>query len=244
MQAAPNRRNPMTSLRASLATTTLVAVALAATPARAAAQDFGDIAAYAALILTPAGGLVPLPPPGGPATKSAFLLRYGLIDGEFGSSLNHFAVSGDFGTGRGRLGLTLGYSACSDDCDNGSVMAGLDYTVSLTQNVISVGLRPALGFSKPTEGDGNALSAALSLPLGVDFSGTTGPVFTPYLVPGLGFGRVSGGDESESGMRPMLGGGFAISGRQTALSVHLGFQKVFIDEGEMTFGLGLSFGRR
>jgi hypothetical protein len=123
-------------------------------------------------------------------------------------------------------------------------MVGLDYTVSLTRNVLSVGLRPAFGFSKPTEGDGNALSLGLSLPLGVDLSGTTGPIFTPYLVPGVGFGRISDDEDSESGIRPMLGGGFAISGRQSPLSVHLGFSKVFIDDGDMTFGLGISIGRR
>ncbi len=231
----------MTSVRLTLLAAA-VGAAIVSSPVRATAQDAGDIAAYAALIFTPPGGLVPLPPPraGG---GSAFLVRYGRLDADGSSSLDHIAVGGDFGTGPGRLGLTLGYTTC-EDCD-GNILVGLDYTVSLTQNVVSVGLRPAFGFSKPTEGDGNALSVGLSLPLGLDLSGATGPIFTPYLVPGVGFGRISGEDEdSESGMRPMLGGGFAISGRQAPLSIHLGFQKVFIDEGEMAFGLGVSIGRR
>ena len=221
----------------------LLAVAVAA-PSRTFAQDAGDIAAYAALSFTPLGAFVPLPPPPSGLRGSAFVLRYGSIDigGDLASPLHQFSIGGDFATGRGRLGLTIGGTTC-EDCD-GNIMAGLDYTVPLTRNVLSVALRPAFGFSKPLEGDGTALSFGASLPLGLELSGSTGPSFIPYLVPGIGLGRVSGDEDSESGMRPMLGGGFAIAGRQSAVAVHLGFQKVFIDDGETTFGVGFSVGRK
>ena len=230
----------MASIRA-FAAIALVAAALVSSPARAKAQDLGNLAAYTALTFTPIGGLVPLPPPSGTNRGSAFLFRYGNLDTE-DNSLHNLAVGGDFGTGPGRLGLTLGYTSC-DGCD-GNIMVGVDYTVSLTQDVVSVGLRPAFGFTKNTEHDGTGISVGLSLPLGMNFSGTTGPVFTPYLSPALGFGRVSDDGDSESGMRPVLGGGFAISGRQAPLSVHFGFNKVFIDDGEIVYGLGVSIGRR
>jgi hypothetical protein len=216
-------------------------------PARASAQDAGDFAAFVALAFTPVGAFVPLPPAGG-SRGSAFVFRYGNLDlGGDDGSLHNFAVGGDIALQRGRLGLTLGGTTC-DGCD-GSIMAGVDYTAVLAQNVVSVALRPALGFMKPLEGDGTALSLGLSLPIGVELSGATGPVFVPYLVPGFGFGRISGEDgfgedDSESGVRPMLGGGLAIAGRQSAFALHLGFQKVFIEEGEMTLGLGVSIGRR
>jgi hypothetical protein len=122
-------------------------------------------------------------------------------------------------------------------------MASMDYTASLTQGKAMVAVRPALGFSKPTEGSGSALSLAVSLPLGVDLS-TDGPHLIPYLVPGVGYGRVSGDDDSESGTRPMLGGGFAIVSRQSGLGIHFGFHKTFVEDGETVFGLGLSFGGR
>jgi hypothetical protein len=223
---------------------TLLALTLLATPTTASAQDFGDVAAYIALNFTPLGGLVPLPPPATGAGRSAFVLRYGNLDlgEEDAGSLHNFSIGADFATGRGRLGLTLGGTTC-DGCD-GNIMAGLDYTVPLTQNVVSVALRPAFGFSKPLDGDGTALSLGLSLPLGVEFSGATGPVFIPYIVPGFGFGRISGEADSESGTRAMLGGGFALAGREAPFAVHAGFQRVFIDDGEMTFGLGVSIGRR
>ena len=232
----------MQSMRTSLSVT-LVTLSLVAGPTRASAQDAGDFAAYAALSFTPLGAFVPSPPPPSGARGSAFVFRYGTIDlgGELASPLHHFSIGGDFATGRGRLGLTIGGTTC-EDCD-GNIMAGLDYTIPLTQNVLSVAIRPAFGFSKPLEGDGTALTFGATLPLGVELSGATGPSFIPYLVPGLGFGRLSGDEDSESGMRPMLGGGFAIAGRQSTVAVHLGFQKVFIDEGETAYGVGFSIGR-
>ena len=221
--------------------TSLAALIFIVNPARGTAQDLGDIAAYAALSFTPVGGLVPLPPSASAARGSAFVLRYGNL--ELGDpSLHSFSFGGDLATAHGRFGLTVGASTC-DGCD-GNFMAGVDYSVPLTQNVLSVAVRPALGFMKPLEGGGTAVSLGLSLPVGVELSGATGPVFTPYLVPGLGYGHISNDGDSESGTRPMLGGGIAIAGRQSTFAVHLGFQKVFIEEGETTFGLGMSFGRR
>jgi len=224
-------------------TISLLALVLTASPIRAHAQDLGDYAAYAALIVTPLGGFVPLGPVSGAAGGSAFVIRYGNLDpGGSGGSLHNFSLGGDLATQHGRLGLTLGGSAC-DGCD-GNIMAGIDYTALLTQDVVSIGLRPALGFSKILDGGGTALSLGLSLPVGAKLGGVTGPVFVPYVVPGFGFGRFSDEGESESGTRPMLGGGFSIAGRQSTFALHVGFQKVFIEDGDMSIGLGMSFGRR
>ena len=221
----------------------LLALVVMAGPTRAFAQDLGDYAAYAALIVTPLGGFVPLGPVSGAAGGSAFVIRYGNLDpGGSGGSLHNFSLGGDLATQHGRLGLTLGGSAC-DGCD-GNIMAGIDYTALLTQDVVSIGLRPALGFSKILDGGGTALSLGLSLPVGAKLGGVTGPVFVPYVVPGFGFGRLSNEGESESGTRPMLGGGFSIAGRQSTFALHVGFQKVFIEDGDMSIGLGMSFGRR
>jgi len=221
--------------------TSLVALILIANPTRAIAQDVGDYTAYAALIFTPVGGLIPLPPPASAARGSAFVARYGNLDlGD--PSLHNFSFGGDLATAHGRFGLTVGGSTC-DGCD-GNFMAGLDYTAPLTQSVLSIAVRPALGYSKPLEGGGAALSLGISLPVGAELSGATGPVFIPFLVPGFGYGRIFADGDSESGSRPMLGGGIAIAGRQSTFALHLGFQKVFIEEGETTFGLGMSIGRR
>ena len=220
----------------------LLALTAVARPTTASAQDFDDIAAFAALTFTPTGGLVPLPPPI-PGRGSAFLLRYGMLDfSSGGPTLNNFVAGGDFALSNGRFGAALGYSTC-DGCD-GNIMASMDYTASLTQGKAMVAVRPAIGFAKPTEGSGSALSLAVSLPLGVDLSAGDGPHLIPYLVPGIGYGRISGDDESESGTRPMLGGGFAITSRKSGLGIHFGFSKTFVEDGETTFGLGLSIGGR
>jgi hypothetical protein len=231
-------------MRTWLTTPLLALTVMAASPARGAAQDLGDFAAYAALIFTPIGGFVPLPPTTGAASGSAFVIRYGNLDsGGGGGSLHNISLGGDIAMERGRLGLTLGAMTC-DGCD-GNVMAGVDYTAMLTQDVLTIGLRPALGFWKALDdGGGSALSLGLSLPVGAKLGGVTGPYFVPYIVPGFGYGRVSDDDDSEGGTRPMLGGGFSIAARQSTFALHLGFQKVFIEDGDMSLGLGLSFGRR
>jgi hypothetical protein len=225
-------------------TMSLAALVVMAGPTRAFAQDVGNFAAYAALIFTPVGGFVPLAPVTSAASGSAFVIRYGNLDaGGSGGSLHNFSLGGDLAMQHGRFGVTLGGSAC-DGCD-GNIMGGIDYTALLTQDVLSVGLRPALGFSKPLGGgSGTALALGLSLPVGAKLGGVTGPVFVPYVVPGFGFGRISDDEESESGTRPMLGGGFSIAGRQSSFALHVGFQKVFIEDGDMSIGLGMSFGRR
>lgn len=225
-----------------LVAATLLALTVVARPTTASAQDIDDIVAFAALTLTPTGGLVPLPPPIA-GRGSAFLLRYGMLDfGSGGPTLNNFVAGGDFATSNGRFGAALGYSTC-DGCD-GNITASMDYTASITQGKALVAVRPAVGFSKPTEGSGTALSLGISLPLSVDLSAGTGAHLIPYLVPGVGYGRISGEGESQSGTRPMLGGGFAIASRNSGFGIHFGFNKTFVEDGETTFGLGLSFGGR
>ena len=230
-------------MRTWLTTPLLALTVMAASPARGSAQDLGDFAAYAALIFTPIGAFVPLPPVTGAGGGSAFVVRYGNLDPGAGSgSLHNLSLGGDIAMERGRLGLTLGTTTC-DGCD-GNIMAGVDYTAMLTQDVLTIGLRPAIGFWKLLDDGGSALSLGLSLPVGAKLGGVTGPYFVPYIVPGFGFGRTSGDGDSESGTRPMLGGGFSIAARQSTFAIHLGFQKVFIEDGDMSLGLGMSLGRR
>ena len=117
----------MQRLRTPLSVTlTVLGLMVVAGPTRASAQDESDLAAYVALNFTPLGAFVPLPAPGSAARGSAFVFRYGNLDLGSGSdgSLHNFAIGGDFSTGRGRMGLTLGGTTC-DGCD-GNIMAGLD----------------------------------------------------------------------------------------------------------------------
>ena len=49
---------------------------------------------------------------------------------------------------------------------------------------------------------------------------------------------------SESGVRFVLGGGLGLQFHGSALGVHFGAQKVFVEDGEIAFGAGLSWAMR
>ena len=84
------------------------------------------------------------------------------------------------------------------------------------------------------------MSLSAEAPVAFTVGGASSGRFTLFLTPGFGWGRMSEDDESLDGTRPMLGGGahFATSG---GVGVTLGAQKVFVDEGKATLGLGVSF---
>ena len=62
---------------------------------------------------------------------------------------------------------------------------------------------------------------------------------TVFVTPGFGYGRLSEDGESESGTRPMLGLGLRLR-TTSGIGFSIGAQKVFIDDGEMVMGAGLS----
>jgi hypothetical protein len=216
---------------------------------RAIAQDVSDAVAYVALIATPPGAFAPL------VTKTMlgdgrhgtdFVFRYGR--GDLGvAETNNLALTWTNGSARGSFGFTVGYwSPDCDDCD-GNVLAGLGGDVRLLSGavgaapsamVLTVGLSGELGFAKPE--DGMIWSTTFGIPVTLVAGSTiSGTRIAPFLTPGFGWGRISGDGESESGTRAMLGSGLAIKGR--SIGATFGFQKVFIDEGETTFGVNVSF---
>ena len=230
----------------------LASVAVVALARPAAAQDVGDFAAFFGLITTPVGSLPPLPPPP-PVTDDRpapprFDLRYGRWEFEDDDGAQHtFGVGTRFNAGGGQGSLTASYTAC-DGCD-GILGLGLDVTAALVQptggqsSALSVGVRPALGVARGLgDGDFTAYSVSVGLPLGLHVRSAGGAEFVPYLIPGFGFAGVSGDGESESGTRFMLGGGVGVANLAGALGVHVGFQKIFLEEAPTQFGIGLTFG--
>jgi hypothetical protein len=105
---------------------------------------------------------------------------------------------------------------------------------------LDVGLNGELGFGKPSGGTFFSLTAGVPIAL---VSGSAATLrIAPFLTPALGFGRASGGGESLSGTRFLLGGGVSIQNPRKAFAVNLGFQKIFIDQGDTMIGLAVSFG--
>ena len=221
------------------------------------AQDAGDYAAYIALIFTPAGGLAPTPPRAA-GSPTAFQLHYGYMSEPFfepDESTHRFALTADVRAGAARVGFTAGYLM---NCGGGScastdraVMLGASASGTLFSRADgagsggtnwSLGANGSIGYAFPTgeESDFGMLSVAAGLPLSLT-AGTRGQ-FIPFLVPGVGWGRVSGGGESESGVRFLLGGGLGFASKSGALNVSVGAQKVFIEEGATLIGVQLGWG--
>ena len=229
----------------------LAALASLAAARPAAAQDFGDIAAFVGLVTTPVGSLPPLPltpPIADGAVPPRFDLRYGRWKFDGDDAAQHTVGAGlRFGAGGGQGSLTASYMTC-DGCD-GAVGLGLELTAALVQptggqsSAFSVGVRPSLGVARSFgDAEGTSYSASLGLPIGLHVRSAGGAEFVPFVIPGFGYGGVSGDGESESGTRFMLGGGVGVANLSGGLGVHVGFQKIFLEDAPTQFGVGLSFG--
>ena len=220
----------------------LIAIALVATTvAPARAQDLADYVAYTALLFSPQGAFSPLPTFVG--SRSGLGIRYGSI-GSGDDAIDSFGGSGRFGSGLQTLSLTAGVLTC-EGCD-AIVSVGGEMDVMLARGGeesarFAVGLRPAIGFAFFTgEGTGRAMAASLGAPISLT-AGTTVRV-TPFLVPGIGFGRLSGNDASDSGIRPMFGFGLAAQHATGAFGVSFGLQKVMIHNGDSVLGVTVLIG--
>ena len=90
----------------------------------------------------------------------------------------------------------------------------------------------------------------MGLPLSL-VAKSPGVTVVPMLRPGFAYGHSSGEVEfdgeteeaSESGTRFMLGGGVGLFFVNRGLGLHVGAQKVFIEDGKTVIGLGVTFNR-
>ena len=228
--------------------TVFLAVALAVLPGVQAthAQDIGDVVAYAALVSTPAAGLAPVPASymtGERLTSVGIAARYGRMSDQ-GITRNAFAADVSFPLGKGSAGLVAGYLNNSCDACSGYFVAGAHAEAPLVSagspnsGLFTAGLSGTLGLAKPT--GGTALTLSADLPLAVSIAAGRAHV-VPFIAPGFGFGRVSGGGESESGTRFMLGGGVGLMDIAPGLGVSLGAKQVFLDGAKTVFGASVSW---
>jgi hypothetical protein len=235
--------------------TALAALALLGGATPALAQDEGDAVAYLALISTPTGAVAPMLSSaltGAKQTGVTFGARYGYID-LFGTGLHAFAATVDVPVGKrgSNLGFSAGYRfvncEAGEDCE-GSVMLGGSFDTRLARSTgstpFSLGLSTALGGAFPN--GVKMYSASVGMPVILEAETQGGGRVTPFITPGLGwgYGRIDDdpllGDMSESGIRFMLGGGVTVATAR-GMSFGLGVQKVFIDGGDVQFGVGFTF---
>ncbi len=229
--------------------TAVAAVALVGASVPAAAQDAGDVAAFMALVNTPYGAL----PAVHSASNAGFALdvRYGRysIDA-LDLDASTIGLGGNFNVAGGRMGIMLGRQTVKD-VDGSVTMGGIDYNRNLmsapvgasTTTSFNLGLHPAFGYGKPSEGDMTAMSFAVDMPASISIGTKSGMQIVSFLAPGFGYGRLAEGDENESGTRAALGGGVGLLNIGGGLGVNLGFRKIFLEEAPTQWGLGLSWSR-
>jgi hypothetical protein len=257
----------MPTMRATAAAA-LVLAGTGSLPAQTTETEPGSsAAAYFALIATPLGGLAPDVAPaltGAPATLGWRIAYAQIGDSDF--RLRDLVAGIDLPLGRSQLGIDVGWNAesCSaefeqafGDC-KGNVLGAARWSTPLltvhpeagrTGSAFGLGFEAGVGYARPRiselfgDVDLAAWSASVGLPAAV--TARAGRVeIIPFLVPALGWGRLSasyaGESEARSGVRFMLGGGLQVKMHET-FGIALGVQKVFIDGGKTALGVGLSW---
>jgi hypothetical protein len=179
-------------------------------------------------------------------TFNAVTGRYSHLSSDAGNG-NSFGASFYHRAGmNAAVSGTLGYATaanCAADC--GTLLLGADVHSTLWNNkprgtaaTKSVNLQSSLGYGSGT--GVSYLSFAVGVPLSFSMRRSSTARVSAFLTPGFGWGKVSqDGAAAESGTRPMIGAGAAWLAA-SGWGVHASFNKVIVDGGGNTFGLGYS----
>jgi outer membrane protein W len=179
------------------------------------------------------------------ANVSHFSPKTGDGDNTIGAS--YFRKAGSNAVVSGTLGYTQ-VGCPGGGCDN-TIMLGGDVHSRLWDNSAaksttntSINLQGSLGYGK--NGDVSALSAAVSFPLAISMEQASKARFGAFVRPGYGYGRLSadvgGVSSSESGMRPYVGAGLSWAA-PAGWGLHAAFNKVIIEDGGNSFGVGFNW---
>lgn len=217
----------------------MLAVALTGTMAPTAqAQSDEAVAAAVALMLTPAGSFANVSPAALGNNATSLGADYGRYTGD--GERNSYGLHLDWHSLRATLGV--GTQTGFENVWMAGVSAG---RTMFSATALQVGLEGDVGFGRVkdegTSATLNAMSAGARVPFSMTLS-SDAVTFVPYLAPGGFFGRLSSEGESESGFRMTLNGGVRL-GFGNGVAVDVGLQRIFIDDAETLFGVGLSLAR-
>jgi opacity protein-like surface antigen len=205
----------------------------------------GEAAAYLGINGSTVGALPPL------ATNTlagaggmGWHAQYGrLSDGE--TTASSFAGGFDISVGTGRLGFTAGYMTVDygEGIEgDGHLMLGSRYSRQLTGDKLGtnggrwqMGFEGELGVGLPE--DSRAMAIAVGLPVKLTFGKNV--KVSPFLTPSFAHGSYKVDDVSESAMKFMVGAGVGV-GLRNGVGINFGMRKVFIDEGDTQYGLGVT----
>ena len=227
----------------------LLALASLAPAASASAQPDSDVAAYLALVWSPVGALPPMVHGADLASRAGGSLRYGhMVSGSERETFHNVGLTLELPVGYGSARTSVTISRASADCEEcePALGAAADLELLLASRVPRAGLftmslKPSFGFAMGSSTlDYSLFTATIGMPLAMRTHTATS--IMPYLVPGAGYGMVSGTGDSRGGVRAMLGGGVRVQSSRTGFGGMAGFQKVFIAGGGTLFGIGLTYG--
>ena len=214
--------------------------------ARPALAQGNEFVAFAALNATPPGSLVPIAIGSRVTGPWNVVMRYARVRYPRQVARHHGGLTLDYGIAGGRGAVTAGVNHC-DGCDP-LLNAAFDYervisTSAQSGGELTVSLKPAIGYGHVMGRESfSILSASLGLPIGLrtTYPGLDVSVM-PYIVPAIGGGAFASKlDRADGGLRAMLGGGLRFDWRQRQTGLFVGFNKVFIEDGRMVFGAGVS----
>ena len=232
----------------------LAACAITAAPLESRAQSESAVVGWIGLITTPLGAFTPHAPtsaaPRGTSIGVQARYSHWQFDADDDNTTN---VGAGLVIRRGavRSAIELGRRSVKGCGDCASLMGGVDVHVGLLDRPlggpveIGVAINPALGYGQPESGesDGNAIAGALSVPVSLSVGAGSGLRVVPFVSPGFGFARLSGGGESSTGSRAMLSGGLALAGANTPVQLTASARRIFLDGAPTILGVGISVGR-
>ena len=223
---------------------------LAGLPSQAQAQSSSAFAGWVSLVTTPVGAFAPsvyVAPPPTAERRWGAQARYG--HWQFASdddNTTNLGIGAAFTAGDGRLSVEVGRTTKKDcsDCDAYLVGSELHLPLVATEGGIAVTLNPEVGFMNESgNSDFSAFAAAVNVLLSYPVTAGSNTRVVPFVSPGVGFGRVSGGGSSETGQRIIVGGGAAFVNVESGLQLTASLSKIIIDDGATVFGIALGYGR-
>jgi hypothetical protein len=245
-----------------------MSVAAGGLVSRLAAQSLpGDLVGYVSLHHSPIGLLAPVAPALQLGTEApGFQLALRAAEhakGDRDNKTSAYAATGVLPVGRrAAVSLTVGgyKETCPDpECRN-IFMAGAGATLDLTPDLfhagagsphVNLGLSTEIGWSA-REFEQTYATGALGLPITMTSGDSRGFHVAPWLTPGVGFGRVTATfvspgartiQTTNSGARPLLGGGLALYDFASSASLQVGAKYVFGAASRPVLGLTAVLGR-
>jgi hypothetical protein len=221
-----------------------------AVPGQLCAQSSSATAGWIGLITTPVGAFAPtifVPAP--PAAERAWGIQARYSHWQFApddDNTTNLGLGAAFAVGSGRWSVDVGRTTKKDcaECDAYMIGSELFLPVASAAGGLGVALNPEVGFmTQSGDSDFSALAAAINLPVSYAVPIGADSRLVPFVSPGLGLARVSGGGFSETGQRLMVGGGVAVTHGGTGLQLTAGASRILFDGAATVLGITLAYGR-